>query len=86
MALTQETVVDKIEVLEDSTIQARRVRRVFDGSDLIGERYHRSVYTPDTDPATIVEPRVRAVATVLWTPTVVQAYLVKRAALSPKPV
>lgn len=79
MALTKTTVIDKIEVLEDGVIQVRRALRVLDDVDgLLGERYHREVWPPTTDPTTL-PTKIRAIAQVVWTPAVIQAYRDKQA-------
>ena len=73
MALTEQTVISAITVLEDGQLQVRRSRRIFDGPTMVTEQYHRHVLGPGDD-TTQEDTRVRAVATALWTPTVVQAY------------
>lgn len=74
MALSKQTVISKIEVLEDETIQMQRALRVFDDDGtLIGERFHRMVFPPTTDPATL-PVRVRRIAQLIWTPEVIAAY------------
>ncbi len=80
MALTKQVVIDKIEILEDETIQYRLATRVFDDGVLIGENYHRlSPLTPG-DSLVGIDARVRAIANLLWTPAVVNAAAAKRAA------
>ena len=76
--LTDTTVVSAITILEDGQIQIRRSRRVFDGPDMIAEQYHRYVLTPGDDVAQ-EDARVKAVAGLLWTPAVIQAYRDNRA-------
>jgi len=49
MALTKEEVQDKIEVLEDGTMQVRVATKVFDDGILVAESYHRKVVTPEDD-------------------------------------
>lgn len=46
MPLTKEVVQDKIEVLEDGTLQVRETTRVKDGDVVIAESYHRRIVTP----------------------------------------
>lgn len=79
MALTQQTVVDKIEVLEDGVIQVRRDRRVFDDAELIGHKYLRYTLEPGQD-VTGQPPRVQVICNAVWTPAVVAAYLAAQAA------
>jgi hypothetical protein len=74
MALTKETVVDRIEITEDGSIQVRRGTYILeDGVRIEGPRYHRTAYVPGADIS--AEPaRVRAIAQVVWTPAVIAAY------------
>ena len=71
--LTEQTVISAITVLEDGQLQIRRSRRVFDGSNMIAEQYHRHVLAPG-DTTTQEDARVQAVAGLLWTPAVIDAY------------
>ena len=73
MALTKETAVDKIEVLENGTIQVRTVTRVLEDGTVLSSSYHRHVLSPGDDLADQDE-RVKAIATSTWTPEVVAAY------------
>lgn len=73
MALREVTVVSAIEVLEDGQIQIRRSRRVFDGSELLAERYHRVVLEPGQNVSTFPQ-RVQAICSVVWTQVVIDAY------------
>ncbi len=71
--LTKETVVDKVEILEDGAIQIREATYlVEDGvrGPLLG--YHRSAKRPGED-VTAAHDKVKAVAAVVWTPEVLQA-------------
>jgi hypothetical protein len=50
MALTKETVVDKIEVLESNAIQVRSaVTRVLEDGEVLSSSYHRHVLQPGDD-------------------------------------
>jgi hypothetical protein len=49
MALTEEQVVDKIEVLEDGTIQVRKATRILKDGVLIAQTYHRHCIAPGDD-------------------------------------
>jgi hypothetical protein len=77
MALRDEIVIDRIEVLEDGQVQIRRVRRVFDGNELLGEQYHRSVLEPGDD-TTNLSPRVKKVTDAVWDIQTVSLYKAKR--------
>jgi hypothetical protein len=73
MALTKETVVDKIEVLESSTIQVRSAIRVLEDGAVLSSTYHRHVLQPGDD-LSGEDPKVVAIANATWTAEVVQAY------------
>ena len=71
--LTEQIVISQIQILEDGQLQIRRSRRVYDGAEMIAEQYHRHVLAPGDD-TTQEDARVRAVANLLWTPAVIDAY------------
>lgn len=71
---SEQVVIDKIEVLEDGQIQVRRTNRVLKDGVKIAETYHRHVIAPDQD-ITNEDNRVKAVAGVLWTKEVIDAYI-----------
>lgn len=65
MALTKETVVDKIEVLESGAIQVRQAIRVLEDDVVLSQSYHRHVLQPGDD-LTSEDPKVVAIATAAW--------------------
>jgi hypothetical protein len=65
MALTKETVVDKIEVLEGGNIQVRCAVRVLEDGEVLSQSYHRHVLQPGDD-LTNEDPKVVAIATAAW--------------------
>ena len=82
MALTKETVVDKIEVLEMGQVQVRTVTRVLEDGVALSSSFHRHVVVPstktdgswgDTD-ISGEDARVQAVANATWTNSVKTAY------------
>lgn len=79
MALSDKTVIDKIEILENGVIQVRRARRFFDDTDMVAERYARTVLEPGQD--VLNQPlRLQAICNVVWTPAVIAAYRASKAA------
>jgi len=68
MALTKEEVQDKIEVLEDGTMQVRVATKVFDDGILVAESYHRKVVTPEDD-VTNETGLAKEIADKIFTPT-----------------
>ena len=82
MALTKETVVDKIEVLEMGQVQVRTATRVLEDGVQLSSSFHRHVVDPsiktgetwgDTD-ISGEDARVQAIANATWTSTVKTDY------------
>jgi len=82
MALTKETVVDKIEVLEMGQVQVRTATRVMEDGAVLSSSFHRHIVEPsvksngswkDTD-ISGEDARVQAVANATWTSDVKTAY------------
>ena len=82
MALTKETVVDKIEVLEKGQVQVRTVTRVLEDGVQLSQSYSRHILVPsrkvdgvwaDTD-ISGEDASVQAQANAKWTSTVKTAY------------
>jgi len=73
MALSKETVVDKIEVLENGTLQVRTATRVLEDGEVLSSSFHRHVLTPGEDTAN-EDAKVVAIATATWTTAVISAY------------
>ena len=82
MALTKETVVDKIEVLEMGQVQVRTATRVLEDGVELSSSFHRHVVEPSTKTGDTwadtdisgEDARVQAIATATWTSAVKTAY------------
>ena len=82
MALTKETVVDKIEVLEKGQVQVRTATRVLEDGVELSSSFHRHVVVPSTKASgswadtdiSGEDARVQAIATATWTSSVKTAY------------
>jgi hypothetical protein len=73
MALTEKTIVDKIEVIENSSIQVRTATIIEkDGTELT-RTFHRHVLAPGADTSN-EDPKVQAIATAIWTEEIIAAY------------
>ena len=92
MALTKETIVDKIEVLEMGQIQVRKAIRIKEDGTQLSQAYSRHLVMPstktdgswaDTD-ISGEDARVQAVATATWTNAVKTAYQEMSDARSPE--
>jgi len=73
MALTEQTIVDKIEVVENGSVQVRTATVIKRDDVEINRSFHRHVLTPGSD-LTDQDARVSAIATATWTDEVVTAY------------
>ena len=73
MALTEQTLIDKIEVVENGTLQVRQATRIIRDGEQIAQTYHRWSFAPGSD-VSAMPANVQAVAAVVWTPEVVAAY------------
>ena len=82
MAITKETVVDKIEVLENGQIGVRTATKIVEDGTELNRNFHRHVLHPrtksgdtwgDTD-ISGEDARVQAIANATWTDDVKSAY------------
>lgn len=74
MALTEKTIIDKIEVLENNSIQVR-IANVIEKDGLeISRTFHRHVVNPSND-ISQEDARVQAVANAIWTEEIIAEYL-----------
>ena len=82
MALTKETVVDKIEVMEMGQVQVRTATRIKEDGVVLSSSFHRHVVQPSNKVDgswvdTVIsgeDARVQAIATATWTDAVKTAY------------
>lgn len=73
MALTKEVVVDKIEVLENGSVQVRTATRIVEDGNVISSSYHRHIVKPGDDYSSEDE-KVQAICAAAHTPEVIAAY------------
>ena len=73
MALTKEVVTDKIETLENGTIQVRTATRVLEDGEVLSSSFHRHTLAPGSDTSN-EDAKVVAIANATWTADVVTAY------------
>ena len=73
MALTEKTITDKIELIENNSIQVRTATIIEkDGTELT-RTFHRHVVAPGAD-ITNEDPKVQAIANAIWTEEIIAAY------------
>jgi len=73
MALTKEQEIDKVEVVENGTIQVRQITRILEDGKELSSSFHRWTLTPGQD-VSDQEARVQAIANAIWTNEVISAY------------
>jgi hypothetical protein len=73
MALSEVKVIDKIEVIENGTLQVREATRIMKDGEEIAKTYHRWLFTPGQDVSSM-PTNVQAIAAAAWTPEVISAY------------
>jgi hypothetical protein len=73
MSLTEKTIIDKIEIVENSSIQVRTATIIEkDGTELT-RTFHRHVVAPGAD-LTNENPKVQAIANAIWTEEIIAVY------------
>jgi hypothetical protein len=73
MALTKQTVVDQITVIENGTVLYREATRILEDGVQLSQTYHRTSLAPASD-LTDVPDNVAEICNVAWTPEVIAAY------------
>jgi hypothetical protein len=73
MALTKEVSIDKIEVVENGSLQVRQVTRIMEDGKELSSSYHRWAFSPGAD-VSAQPANVQAIASAAWTPEVIAAY------------
>ena len=75
MALSKETAIDQITVIENGTVLYREVTRILEDGVQLSQTFHRSSLAPASD-LTGIPANVVAICNVVWTSEVVAAYQV----------
>ena len=73
MALTENTKIDQIEIVNGWNIQVRQATIIERDGQFVSRTFHRWVLTPDMD-ISDQEQKVKDIANAAWTPEVRQAY------------
>lgn len=73
MSLTEKTIVDKIEVLQDGKIQVREANIIEKDGVELTRTFHRFVLSPGSD-ISQQEQKVQDIANVVWTQEIIDAY------------
>ena len=75
--LTEQSVIDQIEVTRNGSVNVRRADLILKDGVEIGKTYHRHVLAPGDD-LSEQDAKVTAIAQVVWTPEVLDAYKATR--------
>jgi hypothetical protein len=78
MALSEVKVIDKIEVVENGTLQVREATKIIKDGEEIAKTYHRWSFAPGSD-ISEMPANVQAIAAAAWTAEVVAAYEAQQA-------
>jgi hypothetical protein len=73
MALTETKVIDKIEIVQDGTVQVREATRILRDDEEIAKTYRRWSFAPGSD-VSAMPANVIAICNAAWTPDVIAAY------------
>ena len=73
MALTEKTIIDKIELIENNSIQVRTATIIEKDGIELTRTFHRHVVVPGAD-ITNEDPKVQAIANAIWTEETIAAY------------
>ena len=73
MSLTEQKVVDQIEVVEDGIVRVRTATKILKDGTEIGRTFHRHILAPGDD-LTGQDSRVTAIANATWTSQVIADY------------
>jgi len=73
MSLDKQIKIDKIEVVENGTVQVRQATIITDNGNQVSRTYHRWTITPGQDYST-QEQQVQDICKVTHTPEVIAAY------------
>jgi hypothetical protein len=84
MALEKVIIVDRIEVVENGSVQVRTATRIREDGVEISSKFHRHVVVPGAD-VSGEDAKVQAIAASIHTADVVAAYEAAQAALAPAP-
>jgi hypothetical protein len=82
MALIETKLIDKIEIVQDGTMQVREATRILRDGDEIAKTYRRWSFAPGSD-VSEMPANVQAIAQAAWTPEVIAAYQAAQQANQP---
>lgn len=81
MSLQETKVIDKIEVLENGSVQVREALRVLRDGEVIAQNFHRFVVAPG-EATQDMDSKVLAICAAVHTPEVIAAYQAEQARIA----
>ena len=73
MSLTKQIVIDKIEIIENGTVQVREVTRIMEDGNELSKSYHRWTIAPGQNYSDQPD-NVKAICAAAHTPAVIAAF------------
>ena len=73
MTIIKQTIIDRIEILENNILQIRQANQIIENGIKIGETFDRWLKAPGDD-ISDQDKKVQSVANLLWTPEVISNY------------
>jgi hypothetical protein len=73
MVLTENKLIDKIEVVENGIVQVREATRIIKDGEQIAQTYHRWSFAPGSD-VSEMPSNVQSICQAAWTPEIIAAY------------
>jgi hypothetical protein len=73
MALSEQKIIDKIEIAETGAIQVREATRILKDGEIVAQTFHRWSFAPGSDISTM-PINVQSVAKAAWTDDVISSY------------
>jgi hypothetical protein len=81
MSLSEVKLIDKIEVVENNSVQVREALRVIRDGEVIAQNFHRFVVHPG-EATQDMDAKVLAICAAIHTPEVIAAYQAEQAAIA----
>jgi len=82
MSLIKETLIDKIEVVENGTVQVRQATRIIEDGNVLSQSFHRWCIVPGQDYSDQADI-VKSICQVTHTPSVIAAFEAQQEASRP---
>lgn len=71
--LEEQKLIDRIEIVENGTIQVREVTRILKDGELLASTFHRNSFPPGSD-ITSQPIHIQEISQIIWTSDVIDVY------------